>query len=192
MEVARVKHCKKSSSSSSSEEECESYYHLDRSVFSTNLSWEQELRSNAAPGAFVPASNGNEEGPGKLTGTLKLWFNELLSSGKYELTIYDKNPIQENLVSATIDSGSSAVNGPIVVRLFSPDHPPKFKVRNNKKVLTGLIRNNNIITFLSTSPNFASVGSVASLVQAINNGLLYINVTTSKNPEGAIRGQLGL
>lgn len=177
---------KYSSSSSSSEDDCWDH------VIEAQLSFEQELRvvETAPPQRrFRPATETKEYNPGNVKGTFKIVFNAAFTKATLSLKIEN---LKENnpATAAHLHIGTAAVNGDVLVTLFSQSK--SYKSRINAR---GIIRNKNIVGFLPTDPHSLTqvqVNSIASLYQAVKNGFVYVNVHSKKNPEGLIRGQLGL
>ncbi|KKW43081.1 MAG: hypothetical protein UY92_C0001G0095 [Candidatus Magasanikbacteria bacterium GW2011_GWA2_56_11] len=87
---------------------------------------------------------------------------------------------------SAISGGLAApgAEGPPIVNLFIPDAPVDIEGR----LAAGAIQADDILPAASTCN--PSIGSLAALTQAMRDGQLYVNVHTSANPDGEIRGQI--
>lgn len=90
----------------------------------------------------------------------------------------------ENVFMAHIHYGLPGQNGPIVAWLY-PASPPSVLIpgRFNGVLAAGVIQDTNLMGPLSGQ-------TVQDLVDLIQNGEAYVNVHTSQNPGGEIRGQI--
>jgi hypothetical protein len=91
----------------------------------------------------------------------------------------------ENILQAHIHArGAAGVNAPVVVFLY-PEGPPAQLIpgRHNGTLATGTITSSDLIGPLAG-------GTLADLLDAIADGEAYVNVHTTQNPGGEIRGQL--
>ncbi|MFG0319140.1 MAG: spondin domain-containing protein [Planctomycetota bacterium JB042] len=86
----------------------------------------------------------------------------------------------KKVTGASLNLGAVGVDGPVVVDLFSPDSAQK-----KLKKLAGSITSADLVGPLAAMPLDALVGAIA-------DGDVYMVVTTTKNPDGEIRGQLEL
>lgn len=82
-----------------------------------------------------------------------------------------------SVTMAHIHSGATGVAGPIVVTLFNQ---PSNPVSPSGVFASGTL----------TDANLPSGVTIASLKSLIANGTAYVNVHTSANPSGEIRGQI--
>lgn len=146
--------------------------------FCVPLSFDQELAFNDA-GVLVPlstlASNNDN-----VRGVLKLKFNSNLSKAAYALYVYNATAANNRITGAHLHFGSANRNGPVVVNLF--DGPAR---NANGLLIKGRFDNRDIVADGSTN-------SVASIYQAIRDGLLYANVHSEQFPDGIVRGQIYL
>lgn len=85
----------------------------------------------------------------------------------------------ENITAAHIHCAPEGVNGPVVAFLFGPS----TGVTVNGRLAQGTITDAEII-------NFACGSDLDGLVNAMANGSTYVNVHTTANPGGEIRGQI--
>ncbi len=90
----------------------------------------------------------------------------------------------ENVTQAHIHLAPAGVNGPVVVWLYPPQSPAQLIPGRHDGVLaTGVIRDQNLVGPLTGQ-------SVDDLVAAIQAGNAYVNVHTTPNPTGEVRGQI--
>jgi len=97
----------------------------------------------------------------------------------------------ENITQAHIHCGSADVNGPVVVFLF-PDSPPATLIdgRFDGVLADGERTGANVIPRPDSDACPGGVANFDELLSKIRNGEAYVNVHTSQNPPGEIRGQL--
>ena len=76
--------------------------------------------------------------------------------------------------------GTSTANGPIVVNLFIPSGPTGK--------LSGTLAQSSINSTSLIGP--LSGKQMPDLIKLINTGNAYVNVHTSQNPPGEVRGQI--
>lgn len=90
----------------------------------------------------------------------------------------------ENVTQAHIHLGPATSTGGVVVWLY-PDAPPATLIpgRTNGILAEGEITNADVIGGLANQ-------GIAGLLSAIEAGNTYVNVHTTANPPGEIRGQL--
>ncbi|MGC1927940.1 MAG: CHRD domain-containing protein [Candidatus Nitrosopolaris sp.] len=97
----------------------------------------------------------------------------------YVLNVADMTGV----MGAHIHAGTSMQNGPVVAGLFNPSMvgPPTGKVHGS--LSKGTIRASNL-----TGPLAGK--ELSDLLLLIKSGNTYVNVHTTQNPKGEIRGQL--
>lgn len=145
--------------------------------FCVPLSFDQELAENNI-GSLVPLSTIAENLDG-IRGILKLKFNSSLSRVAYAVYVFKATNPNNKITAAHLHLGTANLNGPVIVELFNGP------ARNVDGILiNGLIDNSNIIIADQL------INSVASLYQAIRDGILYANVHSQSFPDGIIRGQI--
>jgi len=89
-----------------------------------------------------------------------------------------------DVLMAHIHMAPAGVNGGIVVWLYPEAPPPQLIPGQHNGILaTGVITAENLVGALAGA-------TIADLVAAIEAGNTYVNVHTSANPGGEIRGQL--
>ncbi len=120
----------------------------------------------------VPAVNSKASGNGTL---------DLLSGGTLISYSFKFNKKLKNVTSAHLHLGVAGVNGPIVVDLLGGETPKSGKF----KKLNGEFTSEDL-----TGP-FAGM-PLDALVAEMEAGNIYVNVHTTKNPSGEIRGQVEL
>jgi hypothetical protein len=89
----------------------------------------------------------------------------------------------EKVTAAHIHQGKDGQNGPVVVTLFKADNDTGTGPVNGQLV-SGSISNDTL------EGPMAGKAVVVDLIEAIQNGEAYVNVHTTENPDGAIRGQI--
>ena len=89
----------------------------------------------------------------------------------------------EGVTAAHIHQGKEGQNGPIIVTLFKADNNTGTGPVNGQLV-GGTISNDML-----EGPMAGKILE-GDLVKAIQNGQAYVNVHTTENPDGAIRGQI--
>ena len=139
---------------------------------------------------FTAVLTGQNEVPPKntkATGSFEIELSADGSISNYILNVANIN----NVISAHIHEGGKGVNGPIIQTLY-PFHPRGLPV-DPKSLINGTITNGTlskgrVYTDLFEGP---FVGKhISDLIKLINDGKAYVNVHTTQNPQGEIRGQL--
>jgi len=126
-------------------------------------------------------SGSNEVPPVTTSGSGSAVFH-LSSDGKsldYQLNLTNMNSV----MGVHIHSGKQGVNGPVIAGLFNPSMsgPPTGAVN-------GLLKKR---TLTSSDLSGSLAGKqISDLVNMIKSGGAYVNVHTSKNQNGEIRGQI--
>ena len=137
---------------------------------------------------FAAELTGAEEVPPvqtATTGKVEVEFNADATAADFELEVFDGVAVTQ----AHLHCGAAGQNGPVVVFLFG-FIPGGFDV------------DGQIAEFTLTDANVAAVGAdclpvigreintLADLLDAARDGLIYANVHTVANPGGEVRGQL--
>ena len=136
------------------------------------------------PRNFVAPLSGGEEVPAVATSARGVAIFQLSPDGS-TLTYRLIASNIENILQAHIHArGAAGVNAPVVAFLY-PDNPPPALIpgRHDGVLATGTITAADLIGPLSG-------GTMADLLDAIADGDAYVNVHTTQNPTGEIRGQL--
>ena len=89
-----------------------------------------------------------------------------------------------NVTRAHIHQGKVGQNGPVIVTLFKADNATGTGPVEGQLV-GGTISNDKL------EGPLAGKSVEVDLVKVIENGEAYVNVHTTENPDGAIRGQIG-
>lgn len=146
----------------------------------------------AAAALLVPASpalaeetfranlSGANEVPAVATGTagrFRISLNKDLTEGEYRLTVRDGVRVTQ----AHLHCGPAGINGPVVVFLAG-FHPAGWDVHGTW-IRHARITDANIV-------NITCGTTLAEVVEAVREGLVYVNVHTVAKPGGEIRGQL--
>jgi CHRD domain len=85
--------------------------------------------------------------------------------------------IEFSVTAGYIHSGKKGENGPIVVTLFKNESPTN-----------GVLETGSITADKLEGPMAGK--QLTDLVTAMNNGEIYVNVTSEKYPHGEVRGQI--
>ncbi len=124
-------------------------------------------------------TGGQEVPPVQTDASGRAAFDLFMSGGegrmRYGIQVFDI----ENVVAAHIHAGCPGENGPIVVTLFSggPTGPV------DGRLVTGEFGSEDFEGPLEGQ-------GMAALVRLIQSGCAYVNVHTTQNPGGEIRGQM--
>ena len=145
----------------------------------------------AAPNGFINSASAQQQFTAELSGKNKVPPVTTTATGiamftvspdgtslHYVLNVADMT----GLMGAHIHAGTSTQNGPVVTALFNPSmagHPGKVHGSLSK----GNIRASNL-----TGPLAGK--ELSDLILLIKTGNTYVNVHTTQNPKGEIRGQL--
>ena len=131
--------------------------------------------------AFVASLSGDKEVPPiqtQATGTAG-FSQPHLSNMTYGVQVQNI----ESVTAAHIHQGKEGQNGPIVVTLFKADN------NTGTGPINGQLVGGTISNDMLEGP-MAGKTLEGELVKAIQNGEVYVNVHTTQNPDGAIRGQI--
>lgn len=137
------------------------------------------LAQNEVMGPITVTLSGEQEVPGATTaatGQFTIQFDPGLTQATYTLSISGLGSMP---VGAHLHCGPAGVAGSVVVPLATP----------TEQGVQDTISNDDI-----TAPSDDSCGmdinNIASLVAAIREDLIYVNVHSETYPEGELRGQL--
>jgi hypothetical protein len=136
------------------------------------------------PRNFVAPLSGDEEVPAVATNARGVAIFQLSPDGtqlSYRLIASNI----DNILQAHIHArGAAGVNAPVVAFLY-PDNPPAVLIpgRHDGTLATGTITSADLIGPLAGM-------TLVDLLDAISDGDAYVNVHTTANPGGEIRGQL--
>lgn len=98
---------------------------------------------------------------------------------RYQLIVHDG----QNITAAHLHCAPRGVNGPVVVNLYTGE----TRTSVHGELVSGSIRDQDILAAgANCSPN---IRNIAHLAQAMREGKIYVNVHSTRYPNGEIRGQ---
>jgi aldose sugar dehydrogenase len=130
---------------------------------------------------FAAVLTGAEEVPPVTTTASGVAHFILNGDGTVSFKLAATGPIT-NATAAHIHLGAYAQNGPVAVTLFSAATPQNF--------VAGDVIASGTITDAEVTARPAFAGTVADLVRRIRQQRTYVNLHTTANPPGEIRGQI--
>src|SRR5688572_22899394 len=137
----------------------------------TGIDEEAEFRANLTGAAERPD-------PVTTDGTGTAFFDVDGSTVRFRIEVEDI----ENVTLAHIHNGGADIAGPIVVELFNAAGSPRsFTARGV------------LVESTFTEADFEAAGGIATLdalIAGMDAGTVYVNVHTTQNPAGEIRGQI--
>ncbi len=143
------------------------------SAYGQSLSFKAELSTAQAVPAPVPGLI--------VSSDAKARFDDALTEVDVKLRVDDGS----NVVAAHFHCARPGVAGPVAFGLFSPG-PLFFDGKQTKGILT-----NADFTGADCVPSIGRpVNNIAALALAMRDGLIYLNVHTTDNPAGEVRGQM--
>ena len=135
----------------------------------------------ATTDAYVASLSGDKEVPSvdtQATGTAG-FSQPHLNNMSYGIQVSNI----ENITAAHIHQGKEGQNGPVIVTLFKADNDTGTGPIDGQLV-GGSITNDML------EGSMANKTVEGDLAKVIQNGEAYVNVHTTENPDGAIRGQI--
>ena len=141
-------------------------------VISSNTAFAQQQH-------FTAKLSGANEVPSITSAASGMAAFDLNAAGtqmKYTLNVTNIN----HVIAAHIHMGSSTANGPIVVNLFIPS---KATGKVDGTLAQSSINSTSLIGPLKGK-------QMTDLLKLINGGQAYVNVHTTQNPPGEVRGQM--
>ncbi len=140
-------------------------------VFATAGVTEQQFTAKLFGDMVVPPIETNATGLAE--------FRPILNENTvtYTLNVTDI----DNVTAAYIHSGEQGQNGPIVITLFKSDIP-------TPKMVSGLLSEGDITADNLQGPLAGK--QLSELLSSMHSMGLYVNVHTTKYPDGEIRGQI--
>jgi hypothetical protein len=134
---------------------------------------------------FTAYLSGSNEVPPVTTAGSGIAIFRLVPVGHQQIISYQLN--LENISGVTgaqIHSGKQGENGPVVAGLFNPSmsRPPTGAI--NGQLKSGTLTSSDL-----TGP-LAGELSISALVNMIRSGGAYVNVHTTQNQNGEVRGQI--
>ncbi|MDQ2684781.1 MAG: CHRD domain-containing protein [Thermoproteota archaeon] len=112
----------------------------------------------------------------KAKGLAEFNLNPQMNEIDYKVSVRDI----DNVLNAVIQTGTAGTNGPIVVYLFRADTPTG---QINGELASETIESNEFEGPMEGQ-------TIQDFVNAINNGNLYVSITTAEYPNGEIRGTI--
>jgi len=134
--------------------------------------------------SFEALGTGAQEVPPVFTRTrarINLGFAPNLAYMRYRLDVFRG----EGVVAAHLHCAVAGENGPIVATLFSGG-----PVDVNDKLVGGYVTNADIEEQDGAGDCPVVINNVASLLNAVSQGVIYTNVHTEANASGEVRAQL--
>ena len=136
---------------------------------------------------FKAGLSGDQEVPPidtATTGRISLKFDSLLSEARYDLHINDG----ELITQAHLHCAPAGTNGPAVAFLFNgAPVPGPGGIDVDGRLERGVLTNLDIIP---TDCGGSPINNIASLLAAVRDGNIYVNVHSELNPPGVVRGQI--
>lgn len=155
-----------------------------RRVLSLAIAGVFVLLSSAAAQAqtltFTANLSGGSEVPGVLTGsagTATVTWNTATNTGTYRVEVYN---MPSGTTASHIHVGAPGVSGPVVINFVVPEGGI-----SNDYALTGTFACGDLVARAAQGIN-----SCEDFTQALTLGNTYVNVHSTVNPGGEIRGQL--
>jgi hypothetical protein len=130
---------------------------------------------------FGAALTGGQEVPGVNTPSSGIARFALKPDGTLSYELLATGPITQAL-QAHIHLGARGQNGPVVVFLYGPGSGENFQPGD--LISSGTLEDANVIA----RPGFTA--TIASVAERMRQGRAYVNLHTTANPGGEIRGQL--
>ncbi|MFZ0514360.1 MAG: CHRD domain-containing protein [Candidatus Nitrosopolaris sp.] len=134
---------------------------------------------------FTSNLSGSNEVPPVTTAGSGIAIFQLLPVGHNQIIDYQLNlKNMKGVTGAHIHSGKQGENGPVVAGLFNPSMsgPPTGAI--NGQLTKGTLTSSDL-----TGP-LAGKLSISALVNMIRSGGAYVNVHTTQNQNGEVRGQI--
>ena len=131
---------------------------------------------------FTAILSGNNEVPSVTTAGSGIATFQLSAVGHQLIINYQLNLIKmSNVTGADIHNGKRGENGPVVAGLFSMRGPPTRA--NNWQLTAATLTSSNLKGPLAGE-------QISDLVNMIRSGGAYVNVRTTQNQNGEVRGQI--
>ena len=131
---------------------------------------------------FGSVLTGAEENPPVTTTARAIVHFKVESNGTMSFQLGAQTAIQQ-VTAAHIHLGAFLQNGPVVAFLFDAGMTPR-NFAAGEPISSGILTNANVIA----RPGFTP--TIASLAERIRQGRAYVNLHTTANPGGEVRGQL--
>lgn len=164
-------------------------------IFCVPLTFAQELVAGP-DGTFVPRSP--VDAPNNVSGNAFLRFRRDIGTLDFQIFVFNavgQINVNERITQAHIHGGRANVNGPVVATLFNFGPTNAVGTSVNGFLASGILTNANINPVIS--PEGYRFNTIASVFDAIRQGLVYINVhgsnadpTRPTFDQGIIRGEV--
>jgi hypothetical protein len=144
------------------------------------------IRAIADDQKFEAELSGDNEVPPVVTATtgkVEIEFNGDETKAEFELEVRKGVRVRQ----AHIHCGARGVNGPIVVFLAG-NHNPGWDV-DGSWIENTTVTDTNVLARTSAECPFA-IANLRDVARAAREGVAYVNVHTTVNPGGEVRGQL--
>jgi hypothetical protein len=128
---------------------------------------------------FVAGLTGSQEAP--VVDTNSTGTASFVAASNGSITYLINVTAMTNVTQAEVNLAEQGKNGPIILTLFSPKTP----LTN----ITGVLSQGNISSANLEGPMDGK--QLSSLRDIMQQGSAYVNIRTTQNPNGEIRGQLG-
>ncbi|MDZ4723929.1 MAG: CHRD domain-containing protein [candidate division Zixibacteria bacterium] len=135
-----------------------------------NLANSRRFNTHLTGDEHVPSVNTTAQGQANF------WLSKEETSLHYKVIVSNI----ENVTAAHLHLGEMGATGPVIFRLFDG---PTVKGRMQGVLAEGVIANADLISPLAGQ-------TIDVLISRIESGDIYVNVLTTQNPNGEIRGQL--
>lgn len=119
--------------------------------------------------------------PSRTRGRVNLGFAPNLAYARYRVDVFRGTGV----MAAHLHCAGAGENGPIVATLFADD-PTDI----NDTLTSGYLTSADIEEQDGAGECPVVINNIASLRNAVHEGLIYVNVHTEDNPLGEVRGQL--
>lgn len=134
--------------------------------------------------SFRAALSGAQQVPAGIDtaarGTFRMVYDEDMSAATFDLNVFGG----VNIAQAHIHCAQAGANGPVIAFLFGPG------LTDSDGSLSGGVLTNASIFPKTADECGVPINNIASLYNAMRQGLTYINVHTAANPAGETRGQV--
>ena len=155
----------------------------------TNFQWWWNNGNGGGPvshNKFTASLTGSAEVPSvntNMSGQLKLSFRHPGDTGKFHLNVWNG----DDVTAAHLHCAPAGQNGPVVVGLY--DNSTGADI--NGLLAMGDITDSKVMGSSTPTGNCpVDINDVDDLEDAIEDGLIYVNVHTKDYPNGEIRGQV--
>ena len=144
---------------------------------------------------FVTVASGAQEiqPPGGVDTDTKAFLRVRVSVDQSSASFRVRVANGKKITQAHLHCARAGVNGPVVAFIFNfAPVPGPGGVNLNGDLLKGKLTNADIIPndFAGNPSCGVAINNIASLLAALKDGLIYLNIHSEGNPPGEVRGQL--